>query len=119
LLEIGRQNIEILTRPPCSNWRRSVFIPNEALRVESIPAPDAPLEEIRRFAESFDAGPGTPRYKRGCLPEDWDDSPKSLSHLRSVLYAGFHGLAWGDGRETQVRQQVERIRRKVERGQLE
>jgi hypothetical protein len=95
------------------------FVANDALTPDAIPSPDAPMEVVRRFALSFDARPGTPRYDRGCLPDDWDDSPKSLSKLRSVLYAQFDGLAWTGESEDRVRAQVERIRRKVALGELE
>ncbi len=95
------------------------FTPNGDLSLEVIPTPDAPIEEIRRFADTFNAGPGTPRYVRGCEPSDWDDSPKTLTRLRSVLYAGFHSLAWYDHVEVNVRQTVRRIRDKVAAGEWE
>lgn len=95
------------------------FVPNHELSLASIPMPDASLDEIRRFVMSFDAGPGGVRYVRGCNPEDWDDSPKTLTRLRSVLYAGFNHLSWFDAREPLVRNHVRRIREKVAQGELE
>ncbi len=65
------------------------IVSNESLSLDRIPMPDAPLEDILRFAASFDGSYKTGEYSRGCLPEEWNDSPKSLTKLRSVLYAGF------------------------------
>ena len=101
----------------------ATHIPNDQLKLESVPSPDADWQQIEQFALTYSGYTESGSFER-CAEIANARCNSTLSELRTCLY--FEQRRWRHFGETPttdamtyIRELVEKIRQKLAEGQLE